>query len=75
MFKLTMHFKHETIRIWQRFYKKFELCDLTEFEFSVPDRNQGFPFFRIDKFDKHFEKRTGMWNLLEILDTKLSFDC
>ena len=25
MFKLTVHFKHEMIRMWQRFDQKFEL--------------------------------------------------
>ena len=28
LFKLTVHFKHELLGIWQRFYKKFELVEL-----------------------------------------------
>ena len=28
MFKLTMHFKHEIIRIWQRLHRNFQLSGL-----------------------------------------------
>ena len=34
MFELTVHFKHEMIRIWQRAGPNFEL---TVFELAVPD--------------------------------------
>ena len=40
MFKLTMHFKHEMIGIWQRFQRNFEFkwnFELTVFELTVPD--------------------------------------
>ena len=34
MFKLTVHFKHEMIGIWQRFQRNFKL---TVFELTMPD--------------------------------------
>ena len=40
MFKLTMHFKHEMIGIWQRFHRNFKLSgtfELSMFELTVPD--------------------------------------
>ena len=45
MFELTMYFKHEIIRMWQRFYKKIELSgtfDLNMFDLSMPSLYYGF---------------------------------
>ena len=47
MFKLTMHFKHEMIGIWQRFQRNFEL---TVFELTVPDLYQSC-FWKISQED------------------------